>query len=138
MLVQLLRTTYHLKFASSSGMKTQANCMNKQNKYLNKLERREKIRFESFILGLKVASDALIGECTWDALFQSPEFFNKYKYSIFFCFLFLCCPMKYAHFQDSLCLFLIVVYFKYTLFIVCDKNLNFGCGEVVLFSTIHA
>ena len=62
--------------------------MNKQNKYLNKLERREKIRFESFILGLKVASDALIGKCTWDALFQPPEFFNKYKYSIFFVFCF--------------------------------------------------
>lgn len=40
--------------------------------------------FESFILGLKVTSDVLIGKSAWDALFQPANFFSKYKYSIFF------------------------------------------------------
>ena len=38
-----------------------------------------------FVAGLKVTSDALIGKSTWDALFQQPNFFSKYKYIIFPC-----------------------------------------------------
>lgn len=34
------------------------------------------------ILGLRIASDVLIGKSTWDALFQPPNFFSKYKYMI--------------------------------------------------------
>lgn len=90
--------------------------------------------FESFILGFKVTNDALIGPFTWDALFQPSNFFGKYKYSIFFsCAAYVVCP-----FQDSLWFVLINVYCKCTPFIGCDKNLNFGCDEVLLFSTIHA
>lgn len=39
----------------------------------------------TFFAGLKVTSDALIGKSNWDALFQQPNFFSKYKYIIFFC-----------------------------------------------------
>ncbi|XP_044169962.1 poly(A) polymerase beta-like isoform X2 [Acropora millepora] len=35
-----------------------------------------------FDLGLKVTSDALIGKSAWDALFQPPNFFSKYKHYI--------------------------------------------------------
>ena len=35
-----------------------------------------------FIAGLRIASDVLIGKSTWDALFQPPNFFSKYKYMI--------------------------------------------------------
>lgn len=38
-----------------------------------------------FVAGLKVTSDALIGKSNWDALFQQPNFFSKYKYIIFAC-----------------------------------------------------
>lgn len=38
-----------------------------------------------FVAGLKVTSDALIGKSNWDALFQQPNFFSKYKYIIFPC-----------------------------------------------------
>ena len=34
------------------------------------------------ILGLRIASDVLIGKAAWDALFQPPNFFSKYKYMI--------------------------------------------------------
>ena len=36
----------------------------------------------TFFAGLKVTSDALIGKSNWDALFQQPNFFSKYKYMI--------------------------------------------------------
>lgn len=32
--------------------------------------------------GLRITSDVLIGKSTWDALFQPPNFFSKYKYMI--------------------------------------------------------
>ncbi|XP_044169977.1 poly(A) polymerase alpha-like, partial [Acropora millepora] len=37
---------------------------------------------EEFDRGLKVTSDALIGKSTWDALFEPPNFFSKYKHYI--------------------------------------------------------
>ena len=37
--------------------------------------------------GLAITSDVLIGKSTWDALFQPPNFFSKYKYLISCCFL---------------------------------------------------
>ncbi|CAH3147913.1 unnamed protein product, partial [Porites lobata] len=37
---------------------------------------------EEFDIGLKVTSDALIGKSNWDALFQQPNFFSKYKHYI--------------------------------------------------------
>lgn len=39
-------------------------------------------RLSFFIAGLTIASDVLIGKSTWDALFQPPNFFSKYKYMI--------------------------------------------------------
>jgi len=58
------------------------NCISKQ---INKIEWKEKkVSFQSFvILGLEVTNDALNGKSTWDALFQPPNFFTKYKYFIF-------------------------------------------------------
>jgi len=38
------------------------------------------------VAGLKITSDTLIGKSTWDALFQPPNFFSKYKYLISPCF----------------------------------------------------
>lgn len=38
------------------------------------------------ISGLRITSDVLIGKSTWDALFQPPNFFSKYKYLISPCF----------------------------------------------------
>ncbi|XP_068729680.1 poly(A) polymerase type 3-like isoform X5 [Montipora capricornis] len=37
---------------------------------------------EEFELGLKRSSDTLIGKSTWDALFQPPNFFSKYRHYI--------------------------------------------------------
>ena len=51
--------------------------------------------------GLTITSDVLIGKSTWDALFQPPSFFSKYKYLISCCFLCLfvklsiCCTGLY-------------------------------------------
>ena len=73
------------------------NCTIEQNKYLSKVEREEKMSFESFILGFKVTNDALIGKFTWDALFQPSNFFGNYKYSIFFFFCCLC-SMSFSRF----------------------------------------
>ena len=85
--------------------------------------------FESFILGLKVTSDALIGKSAWDALFQPPNFFSKYKYFIFFCFACSTCSMPLL--QDTLWFVLkIVLCTCMLLFVGCNKNLNFGCVVV--------
>ena len=35
-----------------------------------------------YIAGLRITSDVLIGKSAWDALFQPPNFFSKYKYMI--------------------------------------------------------
>ncbi|XP_068682238.1 poly(A) polymerase type 3-like isoform X2 [Montipora foliosa] len=37
---------------------------------------------EEFDLGVKRSSDILIGKSTWDALFQPPNFFSKYRHYI--------------------------------------------------------
>ena len=39
-------------------------------------------RLSFFFAGLTITSDVLIGKSTWDALFQPPNFFSKYKYTI--------------------------------------------------------
>ncbi len=38
------------------------------------------------IAGLRITSDVLIGKSMWDALFQPPNFFSKYRYLISPCF----------------------------------------------------
>ena len=100
----------------------------KINKQVNKIER-EKIELPSLlILGLKVTSDALIGKSTWDALFQPPHFFSKYKYFIFFCFACSTCSKPLS--QESLWFVLKIVFCTCMLFIGCNKNLNFVCVVV--------
>ncbi|XP_015780401.1 PREDICTED: poly(A) polymerase type 3-like [Acropora digitifera] len=53
-----------------------------QNSSFNVSMSTKAIMTEEFDLGLKVTSDALIGKSTWDALFQPPNFFSKYKHYI--------------------------------------------------------
>lgn len=53
-----------------------------QNSTFNVSYSTRTIMKEEFDIGLKVTSDALIGKSNWDALFQQPNFFSKYKHYI--------------------------------------------------------
>lgn len=58
-----------------------------QNSTFNVSMSTRSIMNEEFEIGLTITSDVLIGKSTWDALFQPPNFFSKYKYLISCCFL---------------------------------------------------
>ncbi|XP_015757279.1 PREDICTED: poly(A) polymerase type 3-like [Acropora digitifera] len=53
-----------------------------QNSSFNVSMSTRTIMKEEFDRGLNVTSDALIGKSTWDALFEPPNFFSKYKHYI--------------------------------------------------------
>ncbi|XP_068729674.1 poly(A) polymerase beta-like isoform X2 [Montipora capricornis] len=53
-----------------------------QNSSFNVSMSTRTIMEEEFDLGLKLTSDTLIGKSTWEALFQPPNFFSKYKHYI--------------------------------------------------------
>ncbi|WP_459806125.1 poly(A) polymerase, partial [Herbidospora sp. RD11066] len=53
-----------------------------QNSTFNVSMSTRTIMKEEFDLGLEITSDALMGKSTWDALFQPPNFFSKYKHYI--------------------------------------------------------
>lgn len=53
-----------------------------QNSTFNVSMSTRSIMKEEFDIGLKITSDALIGKASWDALFQPPNFFSKYKHYI--------------------------------------------------------
>lgn len=53
-----------------------------QNSTFNVSMSTRTIMNEEFENGLKTTSDVLIGKSTWDALFQPPNFFSKYKHYI--------------------------------------------------------
>ncbi|KAK2568865.1 Poly(A) polymerase gamma [Acropora cervicornis] len=54
-----------------------------QNSSFNVSMSTRTIMKEEFDHGLEVTNDALNGKSTWDALFQPPNFFTKYKYFFF-------------------------------------------------------
>lgn len=53
-----------------------------QNSTFNVSMSTRAIMNEEFATGLTITSDVLIGKSTWDALFQPPNFFCKYKHYI--------------------------------------------------------
>lgn len=53
-----------------------------QNSTFNVSMSTRSIMNEEFEIGLTITSDVLIGKSTWDALFQPPNFFSKYKHYI--------------------------------------------------------
>ncbi|KAL9954867.1 hypothetical protein ACROYT_G042452 [Oculina patagonica] len=53
-----------------------------QNSTFNVSMSTRTIMNEEFENGLKITSNVLIGKSTWDALFQPPNFFSKYKHYI--------------------------------------------------------